>query len=159
MATDTKYRIFKEIYDEETKRYSELDGKAKLYVTIITFYLGATAFKFKDVIELTGAVPCGRWLYLAMGSVLIAALLRTVLAIRIRNFEGICNPVEVIREIAKTLPNDDDFREDRIVDLAVATNRNSAQNDNIARNLSFASVFILLAGIIQFALFAIALAK
>jgi hypothetical protein len=159
MSTETQYKVFKELYEEEGKRYSELDGKAKLYITIITFYLGAIAFKFKDVMELTSSVTYTRWLYLAIGSVLIAALLCTVIAMRIRTFEGICNPEEVIQRFGPTPPSDDDFRDDRITDLAVATNRNSSQNDAIARTLSLASLFILFAGIIQFILFTLALWK
>lgn len=153
MASEIVYKVFKDVYDEEAKRYSELDGKAKLYITIITFYLGAVAFKFKEVMELSNSVAYAKWLYLILGSALIAALMCTVFAMRIRTFEGICNLETVIEDFGETPPADDDFRDDRIADLAVATNRNSKQNDRIARSLTFASVFILLAGIVQFALF------
>jgi hypothetical protein len=159
MATEAQYQIFKELYDEESKRYSELDGKAKLYITIITFYLGAIAFKFKDVLEFTSPTSYAKWLYSAIALVLVAALLCTVNAMRVRVFEGICDPVKLIKEFGDTPPTDDDFRDDRIADLAVATNRNFAQNNKIASSLSWASGFILLAGIIQFCLFLMVFVK
>jgi len=149
MATDAQYQIFKELYDEESKRYSELNGKANLYITIITFYLGAIAFNFKAVLEFTGSVAPAKWLYSAVALVLVAALLCTVNAMRVRTFEGVCDPEKVIN----------DFPDDSIADLAVATNRNFAQNNRIAGSLSWASVFILLAGFIQFCLFLMVFVK
>jgi hypothetical protein len=159
MATEAQYKIFKEIFDEESKRYSELDAKAKLYITIITFYLGAVAFKFKDVLELTNSIACTRWLYLAISLALVGALLCTIIAMRVRTFEGICDPEEVIQSFAKSPLTDDEFRDDRITDLAVATNRNFAQNNRIAGSLSFASYLIFLAALIQLGLFAVAIFK
>jgi hypothetical protein len=159
MATEGQYKTFKDLYDEEGKRYSELDAKAKLYITIITFYLGAVAFKFKDVLELTNSIACTRGLYLAISLSLVCALLCTIIAMRVRTFEGICDPEEVIASFGASPPSDDDFRDDRIADLAVATNRNFDQNNKIARNLSWASFFVFLAALIQFSLFAIAIYK
>jgi len=153
MASEAQYKIFKDIYDEESKRYSDLDGKAKLYITIITFYLGAIAFKFKDISEFTSSISYAKWLYSGIALVLVLALLSTVNAMRVRVFEGICDPEEVIKEFGENATTDDDFRDDRIADLAVATNRNFAQNNRIASSLSWASTFILLAGIIQFCIF------
>ena len=159
MATEAQYKFFKDLYDEESKRYSELDGKAKLYITIITFYLGAIAFKFKDVLDFTSSISYTKWLYSAIALVLVGALLFTVNAMRIRVFEGINDPEEIIKGFGKKPPTDDDFRDDRIADLAVATKRNSGQNDRIAKSLSFASLWIFSAGLIQFCLFLIALLK
>jgi|SRR5579864_5984312 len=159
MATEAQYRIFKEIFDEESKRYSELDAKAKLYITIVTFYLGAVAFKFKDVLELTNSIASTRWLYVAISLALVIALLCTIIAMRVRTFEGICDPEEVIESFGTSPPSDDDFRDDRIADLAVATNRNCDQNNKIARSLSCASFFILVAALIQCGLFAVAITK
>ena len=159
MATEAQYKFFKELYDEENKRYSDLDNKGKLYVTIITFYLGAIAFKFNDVTQLTVQVSYAKWFYLVIVSVLVVALLCTIFAIRVRSFEGIADPVKVIDNYGESAPSDTDFLDDRIADLAVATNRNSNQNNRIAGSLALASVFIFLAGTIQFVLLLIAILK
>jgi hypothetical protein len=153
MATELQYKIFKDLYEEENARYAQLDNKSKLYVTLVTFYLGAIAFKFKDVIEFTGASVFTKWLYLVIAVMLVAALLFTIVATRIRVFEGICDPEKVIGEFGEEPPPDVDFLDDRIVDLAVATNRNSGQNDRIASNLEIASVLIFAAGVSQLVLF------
>ena len=158
MATEHQYKIFRELYDEENQRYSELDNKGKLYVTIITFYLGAIAFKFNDVTHLTDSVHYAKWFYLVIACVLVAALLCTIFAIRVRSFEGICDPEEVINHYDNA-PSDEEFFDDRIVDLAVATNRNSQQNDKIATNLSVASILIFAAAMIQLVLLVTAIWK
>lgn len=157
MATEAQYKFFKELYDEENKRYSELDNKGKLFVTIITFYLGAIAFKFNDVAHFTEQVSYAKWFYLIIAIVLVGALLCTMFAIRVRSFEGICDPEEVIDKYGEVAPSDTDFLDDRIADLAVATNRNSNQNDRIAENLALALVLLFVAGAIQFVLLLIAI--
>ena len=53
MATKEQYEFFKSLYDEENSRYSVLENRAKLYVTIIALYLGAIAFKIADVLALS----------------------------------------------------------------------------------------------------------
>jgi hypothetical protein len=153
MATDGQYKFFNELYEEENQRSLQLDNKAKLYLSIIIFYLGAVAFKFKDVLELTNSAQYTRWAYLAIAAILVLALLFTVLATRIRAFEGVCDPEEVIEGFGDEPPTDEDFFDDRIVDFALATNRNSVQNDRIAGNLEKASVLIFLAGLTQAVLF------
>jgi hypothetical protein len=159
MASEAQYDFFKYLYDEEAKRYVLLDGKAKLYITIVTFYLGAIAFKFKDVLEFTISISYAKWLYSAIALVLVGALLCTVNAVRVRLFEGVADPEEIIRKLGDNPPTDDDFRDDRIADFAVATNKNYAQNNRIAKSLSWASVLILSAGMIQFLLFLIVLVR
>ncbi|HET9285835.1 MAG TPA: hypothetical protein VFR24_28110 [Candidatus Angelobacter sp.] len=149
MATEIQYKVFKELYNEEGARHTSLEGKARLYITLITFYLGAIAFRFKDLAATNSAIPTAKWLYSGIAGAMLVALLFTVNALRIRTFEGVFDPEEVIRKFGRQSPSDADFLDDRIVDLSVATNRNSAQNDRIAKQLSFASMFIFLSAIIQ----------
>ena len=157
MATEAQYKIFKELYDEETKRYSDLDNKGKLYITIVTFYLGAIAFKFRDVSEFTNSVSFAKWFYLVIASMLVAALVFTVYSLRVRTSEGIADPEEIIANFGPVAPTNEEFFEDRIADLAAATNKNSRRNNQIADYLAAAGVLILMAGAIQFILLLIAI--
>jgi hypothetical protein len=102
-------------------------------------------------------VPLG--LYLVFSIVLLLALLLTVLATRIRTYEGICDPEEVIRSFGKTKPTDDDFLDQRVVDLACATNRNVAENNKVAGILQIASYLLFVAVFFQLVIFGLAIFK
>ena len=157
MASEIQYKVFKELFDEETRRYSDLDNKGKLYVTIITFYLGAIAFKLRDVAEFTNSVPYAKWFYLAIAAMLVIALLFAILGIRVRSFEGIFDPEKIIASLGPVAPTDEEFLDDRIVDLAVSTNKNSRRNDKVASSLASALFCVFIAGATQFILLVVAM--
>ena len=157
MATEIQYKIFKEIYDEETQRYSSLGTRSNLYLTVITFYLGVILLKVDDLLKFVMGFGVSVVWFLCIGIVLVAALLLTVRAVDIRKYEGICDPEEVIEGFGKTPPTDEDFLDHRIGDLAVATNRNSAQNNRVARLLQWAARVIFVAVLLQVLVFAVAI--
>jgi hypothetical protein len=157
MATEVQYKVFKEVYDEETQRYSDLSARANLYLTIITFYLGVILLKIDDLFQFITTFGISVVWFLFLGVLLAFALLLTVMATRIREFEGICDPEKVIDGFGKKPPTDADFLDDRIVGLSVATNRNSAQNENVARLLQWAALIIFLAALLQVAVFIVAI--
>lgn len=157
MATETEYQVFKALYDEESTRYAELESRAKLYLTIITFYLGAIAFKLEDITKFLNEFNVPKWPYVFSGLLLIIALLLTILGTRIMTFEGQFDPEEVYKT-SREKPLKD-FLDDRLVDLAVATNRNSVTNNSIATFLEWASYFLFAAVAIQMLIFAFALVR
>lgn len=156
MATEIQYKVFKELYDEEEERYNALGTRSNLYLTIITFYLGIIVFKSDDLFKFvnTFQIPVG--LFLGIGISLAVSLLLTALALGIHNYEGVCDPEEIIANFGNSPPSDDDFLDDRIIDLAVATNRNSRQNNRVATTLQWAAYSILVAVILQLVVFAFA---
>jgi hypothetical protein len=139
MATEVQYKVFKEVYDEESERYSNLGTRANLYLTLITFYLGAVLLKVDDVLKFVTTFRVPVVLFLLIGALLVVALLLTALAVSIRDYEGVCDPEEVIEGFSESPPLDEEFLDDRIVDLAVATNRNSRQNNRVAGLLQWAA--------------------
>jgi len=157
MATEIQYKIFKEIYDEEAQRYSSLGTRANLYLTVITFYLGVILLKVDDLLKFLMGLGVSIVWFLCIGIVLVVALLLTVKAVDIRKYEGICDPEKVIYGFGEAPPTDEDFLDERVVDLAVATNRNSAQNDRVARLLKWAARVISVAVLLQVLVFAVAI--
>jgi hypothetical protein len=75
MATETQYKVFKEIYDDEAKRYSDLGTRCNLYLTIITFYVGVILLKVSDVVKaVTGFGVSAVWFFVRRNSSTIRAL-------------------------------------------------------------------------------------
>jgi hypothetical protein len=139
MATEIQYKVFKEVYDEESERYSNLGTRANAYLTLITFYLGAVLLKIDDVLKFVTTFRIPVVFFLLIGTLFVVALLLTALALNIRDYEAICDPEEVIEAFGESQPSDEEFLDDRIIDLAVATNRNSRQNNRVAGLLQWAA--------------------
>lgn len=140
MFTQRQYDFFKTLYDEESARYTELENRAKLYLGVITLYVGAIAFKIEDVSKFARTVNIPWPVLLVVGLLFLVSLLLTILAIKIRHYEGISEPEDILAEIGDAPPTDEEFFEDRIVDLAVATKRNVEQNNKNAELLNWASI-------------------
>jgi hypothetical protein len=153
VATEIQYKVFKEVYDEETKRYDDLEKRSNLYLTVITFYLGAIIFKLDDVRKFGDAFHVSMIWFAVIAAVLALALLSTVAAVQIRAFEGICDLEEEIAKFEGPPISDSDFLDDRLADLAVATSRNSLQNERIALTLRVSSGLLLTAVLIQTVMF------
>lgn len=147
MASDKQYEVFKSLYDEEAERYTKLATRAQLYLSIITLYVAAFAFKFEDLRKFIDAYGASRYLAVSTAIVLVLALLATLMAIQIRAYEGIADPEDIIKRYADTEPSDADFLDARIADLAVATNRNAEINDRVATWL-VASSWLLVGGVL-----------
>ena len=156
MATATQYQIFRAEYDEESQRASGLESRANLYLTIIAAYLGAIGFKIEDNVKFLDKFRVPITPYLVMASILVLALLCTIWAMRIRTYEGVFDPTKEIESFEKTKPTDPDFLDKRLVDLAVATGRNSKQNGRVANALQCAGFLLFLAIAIQLAVFVVA---
>src|SRR5271170_4918321 len=96
MATEIQYQVFRSLYDEESTRYSNLAARAQVYFSIVSIYLGAIAFKFDDIRTLADHFRVPSLLVIIAGGFLLVSLLMTIVAVAIRNYEGVCDPVEVI---------------------------------------------------------------
>jgi hypothetical protein len=159
MATQVQFEVFRAAYQQETERYTRLESRAKFYLTIVTFYLGAIAFKFSDVLVFAKEYRIATIFYIGTGILLLASLLFAILSMRIRKYEAPFDPEKIIKSFGESPPKDDDFLDERLVDYAVATNRNRTVDNRVANLLSVSS-WLLFAGIsLQLITFIIALSN
>ena len=147
MVSEPIYKFFQALYDEEAKRFAELESRARLYFSIASLYVGAIAFKFDDVVKLVGRINLPAVHIVLDGALFIVAILFCVLAMQVREYEGIAAPYDILHLFeVEGVPSDGDFFHDRIVDYAVAVKRNSRINNRIAIWLSV-SGFSILSGV------------
>lgn len=146
MASEKQYDFFKSVYDEEQRRYTALAERAKVYQAIITLYVGALTLKADEVLKFVAEFHVPIWLPLVTTLLFLLALALTVLATRIRTYEGIADLNAVIMAFGTAPPKDEDFWDDRLTNLAVATTRNSAQNNRVA-NLLLGTSWLIFAGL------------
>jgi hypothetical protein len=143
MATEEQYTFFRSMYDAEEHRYVQLQDKAKFFFAVISAYLGAITFKASDIVSFAAQfhVPSGILLSVAVGMLL--ALVFTVLAMRIRGYERVTDPVKLVQALGNTAPTNAQFWDDRIIDLAAAANYNFAVNGRTAKHLMIASLAVV----------------
>jgi len=146
MATNTQYDFFKFIHSKESERYSELINRGKIFLTIITLYIGALVFKsseFQNAIS-ENIQSVYSLIYFSSIGMFLFALILNILALGIYTYEKISNPEKIIKNYKGSVPKDSDFLDDRIADLTVSFKRNSKQNDKRAKLLFWVTVFMLL---------------
>lgn len=157
MATETQYAFFRALYEEENDRHALLEGRAKVFVTILTIYVAALSFKATEVADMLRAYRLPASFALLSGLVFVASLALCIFALRIRVYEGLADPEDLIARWPDDGIADDEFLDDRVADLAIATNRNARQNDEAARALEFAGWLLLAGVVLQAVAFLIAL--
>lgn len=136
MATEQQYNHFRAIYEEENKRYEQLEVRARFFLTIETFYLGAIAFKSNDVFAFAKQFAVPVLIYVGAACLVTLGMLLTVWATRIRTYESPSDLRAIIESFGETPPNDSDFLDDRLNDYVTATERNSKVNDKVANLIS-----------------------
>lgn len=135
----TKY-----LYEEEKERTSHLNSLMKIYLTILTFTLGAIVFKFLDVKEILFSINDDGsiilrmfWIFSYLSSLMIMlSFLFTILVVKIRKYERLCNPTNFVEEATKV------YDEIRLLSLinanyVVATERNWVVNQKKAKLLTY----------------------
>jgi hypothetical protein len=138
MATKEQYDFFRFLHEDEERTYQALEARSRFYFAVISLFLASLLFKATEAQTSAAVLGLPAWVLSLVASVLAASLVLVVLAARIRTYEGIADPEQIIAAFRKTAPTDTDFFDDRIADLAVATNRNATVNDRVAALLFYA---------------------
>jgi len=154
MATKDQYEFFRSLYDEEERTSLQLEGRAKVYLGIISAFLVTFFLKTDDAINSASKLKIPFPLLLVEALFFSAALAFVLFALRIREFEAVNDGVRIIEEATNDGPTDEQFFEDRIVDYAFASSRNRQINNETSSALARAA-WLLIAGMIFLVVIAI----
>jgi hypothetical protein len=154
LATESQYKFYRSLYDEENTRSGQLESKAKLYITILTIFFGASIFKISDLKSFIdqNSINYGFYIYFISTICFLLSLIFAVSAVSIRKYEGLCDPEELIGNLGIKPPTDSDFFDERIVECAIVSNRNSKINDKVSNDLHRSNLLLLL-GIVCYLIF------
>jgi hypothetical protein len=142
MASEKQMAFFKSLYDEEAARHAVLMERAKTYITVITIYIGIVGLKVGDLSTLTKDFKVPWALLLCIALAVGAALLLTVMAIRVREFEALVEPEKAAAELDQPGMTDEKFFANRIADYVVATQVNRKVVNDIGFKLRLAVMFL-----------------
>jgi len=154
MASKDQYEFFRRLYEEEERTSLQLEGRAKVYLGIISAFLVTFFLKTDDAINSASKLKIPFPLLLVEALFFSAALAFVLFALRIREFEAVNDGVRIIEEATNDGPTDEQFFEDRIVDYAFASSRNRQINNETSSALARAA-WLLIAGMIFLVVIAI----
>ena len=140
LASKELYEVSLRFYEFEVDRQKALSEKAKLVIGIISLYIGLLVFRGRlniDVSNLSG----GAQVTFVIGLLLLAfSVVLSILSLQIRVYESPYNPVEFIQGLGENEQDLGLYFDDRIIDLAVAWEKNTRQNNNAAQYLQGAFI-------------------
>lgn len=149
MASKEQFEFFKSVYADEESRYRELIDRGKIILSLATLYTGFLAFTVERNSPASSEMFA---LFAAAVILLLTSFLLSILALGVYSYEGPADPEDILQNYGASPPSDADFFDARIVDYAVAANRNAAQNDRRAKFIFF-SIAVLLAGLTLHAIY------
>lgn len=157
MATKDQYEFFHSLYEVEERTSLQLEGRAKVYLGIISAFLVAVFLKTDEVIKSSKSLKISFAFVLVEALLLSLALVFLMFALRIRAFEAINDGKEIVNDYEGPWPDDEEFFEDRIADYAVASSRNRAINNQTASLLATAAWLIIFGMLLFLAIAVLAL--
>lgn len=150
MATEKQFEHFKYIYTQEEDRYKELISRANIYMAIVTFYLGFFATNFLPPSFPIATLDIVKLSLLLLGFlVFITAFVFIIMSINIFRHEVLADPKSIIESYGETVPKDEDFFDDRIIEFAASTIKNRNINNNRAIKLKHSAVLMLIGVILH----------
>jgi hypothetical protein len=153
-ATKDEYEFFQRLYEEEERTATELEGRAKVYLGIVSAFLVALFLKTDEVISSAAKLKIWFPLLLVLGLFLSIALVLIMAALRMRAAEAV-NDGEALINDYEDWPTEAEFFGDRIADYAVASSRNRDLNGETAILLIWASR-LLICGMLLIVVIAVA---
>jgi hypothetical protein len=145
LATKDQYEFFRGLYDEEERSSLQLEGRAKVYLGIITAFLVTILLKTEDVAKSAQQLKIPFALILIEALPLSASLVLVMLALRIRDYEAVNDGVAIVNAFEGNGPTDEEFYEDRIADYAWASSRNRGINNQTSSMLAWAGRLLIFA--------------
>ncbi len=149
MATEKQVEFFKLVHQMERDRTTGLRETAKTYINLSSIY---SAFIIFVAEKLRPVDVSAKMIFSATIVSMLLAFLFSILVVHVANYQGLTNLRRIIENFGDQPPTDDDFFDDRIVDYAVACQRNLTVNNQKARFLS-ASGYLILIGLALHAAF------
>lgn len=149
MATEQQYTCFKDIFDRETERHDRLIDRGKVYLSLITVYLGILAVAADKLVPLLGGSWVAIVFYIASLACLVGSMVLVLMGIGIHTYVYPTDPKAVIFGFGQKPPTNPEFFDDRIVELAAAFKTNHAVTEKRATKLKHGSYCLLGAAIFQ----------
>ncbi len=149
-----QHEYFQYLFEQEQKRAASIVGGAKVYIAFLVFILGSIILKAitpGKIVSLfsksdinSGAKLIGISLVVLSATALTAAVLYTILVLKVWLYERLCDPIERFQETL-TMSDEVEVLSKALSDFAIAISRNNHINNKRAEYLT-RGLYCLLVG-------------
>ena len=135
--------VYKGLFGWEEDRAKSLSESGKIYLSILTIAIALIGYKagethISSVAKLQhSGIPIGMAIYALSLAAFIAALVSTLMSLRMHKYEEITDGEEMFLRSVDESWTSEKFYDNLIAQIVVATKVNSSTNDNRARNLTW----------------------
>lgn len=140
-----QYEYFQYLFEQEQKRAASIVGGAKVYIAFLVFILGSiflkviTPEKIIDLFSNSAIEPTAKLVGISLimlaAIALSAAIVFTILVLKVWFYERLCDPIERFEETI-TMKDELEVLSKSICDFAVAISRNNSINNKRAEYLT-----------------------
>ncbi len=158
-VTKEQCEFFRSLYESEERLSIQLEGRAKVYLGVISAVLAAVLLKAADAksVAETLKIP---WAMLLLEALLMtSALLGTLWSLRLHKYDTANDGIELFESYEENWPDEEQFIRERIADYAVASSRNRERNLNMAKTLTIASFFMMAGILLLFGIVCVAMRR
>lgn len=141
-VTKEQYEFFRSLYEDEQKTSEKLEGRAKVYLGIVSAFLAAIIVKADEARKIADTLHL-RWAFLLADAIPVTVALFLVLwSLRVHRFEAVNDGPDLVTLYSDEWPSEEQFFGDRIVDYAFASSVNRKSNNKTAAQLTHAGLWI-----------------
>jgi hypothetical protein len=147
------------LYEAEERVALRLEGRAKVYLGVISAVLAAVLLKAGDAraVAETLKIP---WVLLLLESLaMTCALLLVLWSLRLHRYDAANDGIRLMKRYAEDWPDEGDFYKERAIDYAVASSRNRTRNEGVAKTLTVASFFMMSGILLLFGIVCVAIRR
>lgn len=140
-----QHEYFQYLFEQEQKRAVSIVGGAKVYIAFLVFILGSMFLKAitpEKILTLFSNSDIGSWakfigifLFMLSAIALTAAVVFTILVLKVWFYDRLCDPIERFKETL-TMRDEVEVLSKSISDFAVAISRNNRINNRRAEYLT-----------------------
>jgi len=147
MVTVEQLSYFQKIYDQEMDRCGELVNRGKLYLSVVTLYMGLLGVAANKVVPNLGDSGVVVSIYLLGFALFSIALVFIVKAIGIYQYVYPSDPETILKSYDTKWPDNERFFLERIAELSAAFKYNHPLNEKRASYLKLSS-WLMVSGVI-----------
>jgi hypothetical protein len=142
-VTKEECEFFRDLYEAEERVALRLEGRAKVYLGVISAVLAAVLLKAGDAKAIAKTLKIAWVLLLMEALAMTCALVLVLWSLRLHRYDAANDGIKLMKRYAEDWPDEADFNKERAIDYAVASSRNRMRTEGMAKTLSLASFFMM----------------
>jgi hypothetical protein len=158
-VTKEQCEFFRGLYEAQERVSLQLEGRAKVYLGVISAVLAAVLLKAADAKAVAETLKIPWVLLLLEALAMTCALLLVLWSLRWHRYDAANDGIKLMKSYSEVWPDEADFNKEMAIDYAVASSRNRIRNEGVAKTLTLASFFMMSGILLLFGIVCVAIGR